>query len=65
MSTPSLCVAVSILGLTAALASYGRAQADELRVLAGGAMAGPLRQLASQFERVSGQIGRASCRERV
>jgi molybdate transport system substrate-binding protein len=50
----SLTPAVSMLVLALVLSSIGGVQAAELQILAGGAMAGPLRELGSEFERASG-----------
>jgi molybdate transport system substrate-binding protein len=46
--------AVAMLGLALVLSPIANAQAAELQILAGGAMAGPLRELAAPFERASG-----------
>jgi molybdate transport system substrate-binding protein len=54
MKTPWLTAAVSLLGLTLGLAPVADVQAAELHVLAGGAAAEALRELATQFERASG-----------
>jgi len=54
MKKPSLTAAASVLGLTLGLWPVGDVHAAELQVLAGGAVAAPLREIATQFERVSG-----------
>jgi molybdate transport system substrate-binding protein len=54
MKKPSVTAAASVLGLTLVLSPIANAQAAELQVLAGGAVAGPLRELAGQFESASG-----------
>ena len=50
----SLTPAASLLVLALVLSLIGDVQAAELQILAGGAMAGPLRELGSEFERASG-----------
>ena len=52
MNTPS--IAASLFGLAMALAPGAALHAAELKVLAGGSLAGPLNALAPQFERASG-----------
>lgn len=49
-----LTVAASMLGLALVLSPIANVQAAELQILAGGAMTGPLRELAAQFESASG-----------
>ena len=50
----SLIVAASVLGLTPVLSPTHGAQADELRVLAGGSLRSILTELAPKFEQASG-----------
>ena len=50
----SLAAAASLLGLALVLSPVANVQAAELQILAGGAMTGPLRELAAQFESASG-----------
>lgn len=54
MNKFALNVAASLLGLALALSPIVNVQAAELQILAGGAMTGPLMELAAQFERASG-----------
>lgn len=54
MKKSSLTVAASMLGLALVLSPIANVQAAELQILAGGAMTGPLRELAAQFESASG-----------
>ena len=54
MKNSSLTAAASLLGLALVLSPSATVQAAELQILAGGAMAGPLRDLAAQFESASG-----------
>jgi molybdate transport system substrate-binding protein len=50
----SLTTTAAMLGLALVLSSIAHGQAAELRILAGGAMTGPLRELGAQFEQASG-----------
>ncbi len=50
----SLTPAASVLGLALVLSPIADVQAAELQILAGGAMTGPLRELAAPFESASG-----------
>jgi molybdate transport system substrate-binding protein len=54
MKTSSLTLAALILGLALVLSPIANGQAAELQILAGGAMTGPLRELAAPFESASG-----------
>lgn len=54
MKTSSLTVAALILGLALVLSPIANVQAAALQILAGGAMTGPLRELAPAFESASG-----------
>ena len=54
MKMSSLTAAASILGLALVLSPIANVQAAELQILAGGAMTGPLRELAAPFESASG-----------
>src|SRR3954468_22163728 len=54
MKNPTLTVVASMLGMALALSPIANVQAAELQILAGGAMAGPLSELAPQFESASG-----------
>jgi len=54
VKTLGLTAAVSLLGLTLGLVPIADVQAAELHLLAGGAAADALRELAAQFERTSG-----------
>jgi molybdate transport system substrate-binding protein len=54
MKKSSLTAAASILGLALVLSPIAHVQAAELQILAGGAMAGPLTELAASFESASG-----------
>jgi molybdate transport system substrate-binding protein len=47
-------VAALMLGLELVLSPIGSVQAAELQILAGGGIAGPLREIATQFESASG-----------
>src|SRR5581483_10032967 len=54
MKRPSPTAVASILGLALVLSPAADLQAAELKILAGGAMTGPLRELSAQFESASG-----------
>jgi len=54
MKKSLLSAATSMLGVALALPPVANLQAAELNVLAGGAMAGPMQELGTQFERASG-----------
>ena len=54
MKMSLIVAAASVLGLTPVLSSMGGAQADELRVLAGGSLRSLLSELAPKFEQASG-----------
>ena len=54
MTKSLLTVAASLLTLAFIHSPITNVQAAELQVLAGGAMTGPLRELAEQFETASG-----------
>jgi molybdate transport system substrate-binding protein len=53
MPMPWLIKAVSILGLALLVSPIATTQAADLKALAGGGIAGPLRELGPQFERAS------------
>ena len=54
MKKSTLTTAASILGLTFFLWSIPSVQAAELQIIAGAGIAGPLNEIAAQFERASG-----------
>src|ERR1051326_1233353 len=54
MKNYSLAVAEALLGLALVLWPVANVQAAALQILAGGAIAGPLKELAGQFEIASG-----------
>jgi molybdate transport system substrate-binding protein len=54
MKKSSLTVAAFILGLALVLSPIANVQAVELQILAGGAMTGPLKEIAPAFESASG-----------
>jgi molybdate transport system substrate-binding protein len=54
MKKSSLTPAAAMLGWALVLSPIAHVQAAELQILAGGAMAGPLRELAAPFESASG-----------
>jgi molybdate transport system substrate-binding protein len=54
MTTSFLTAAAAMLGIALVLSPATNVQAAELKVLAGGSIAGPLNELKSQFERDSG-----------
>src|SRR6267378_3738620 len=54
MKRPLLSAAASVLGVSLVLPPVANLQAAELNVLAGGAMTGPMQELATQFESASG-----------
>jgi molybdate transport system substrate-binding protein len=54
MKMSLIVAAASMLGLTPVLSTTGGAQADELRVLAGGSLRSVLTELAPQFEKATG-----------
>ena len=54
MKMSLIVAAASVLGLTPVLSSMGGAQAEELRVLAGGSLRSLLSELAPKFEQASG-----------